>query len=168
MTATTSLDRLYLEHEPRIRSVGRSMLPPCEVDDFVHDVVIHAAEPLHQLRNPNREAAWVGSIARRRALDQLRLDSRRATICVDDAPDPLQADLVDCALAAVTIHESRPRWQRLPPLTRRALLLLADGNSYQQTAQELDISVSNLKTLVYRGRRAMGRHDRTQHSTALP
>ncbi len=133
------------------------MLAPTDVDDLVHDVVIHAAERLHQLRDPNCEATWIRSIARTRALEHLR---RNRHIPVDhfgdrrdlDAPDPASR-----ALASVAINEAQHRWRRLTPATRQAIALLADGATYNQTATALDIPVPTVKTIVYRGRRTMGR-----------
>lgn len=160
---TRDLDRLYLEHESRIRSIGYTMLPRTDVDDLVHDVVLHAAERLHQLRDPNSEATWIRTIAKTRALDRLRKQHCREQTCLEEhhhhlntadlaAPDP-----ADCAVAAATMQEERHRWARLDSTTQTALVLLADGATYREIAEQLDVPVPALKTRLHRGRRSMGR-----------
>ncbi len=111
-------------HLPDLRRrIARVIADPDDVGDLAHDVLLHTLSRLHELRQPDRFGAWLGSIAmnaardlRRRRVRQLRLEERFAA---EGAP-VLHAPVLQVGLSD-ELTEARVRRERV----RRALARLS-------------------------------------------
>ena len=64
MQRPSSFDEVVLSQLPRIRAIGRGMLPrSVDLDDFVQDVVVRVYLKREQLRDESRLPQWIASVA---------------------------------------------------------------------------------------------------------
>src|SRR5215469_8097106 len=64
--------RLYDRYARMVHGILLGRVPPCEVDDLVHDTFLQALRQLHTLRDSTRFGAWLAAITRNRANDYHR------------------------------------------------------------------------------------------------
>jgi len=132
-------------------------------EDAALDVVQHAFLRLCEQspeRLQDREAQWLFTVCRNRAVDLLRR-RRRATTpgdgtltgCVGKEPDPAAAveqdDLCRCLSGLI---------DELPPKQREAVGLWSEGFSYRQVAEILGQSEGNVRVLVHRALKYLRQH----------
>ena len=134
-----------------------------DAEDVAQDAFIEAFSGLHQLENPQAFAAWLGSIAVRRAgkyLRRQRLLWRFGGVCEPDDHTGYSAppDVV-CELRAA--YESV---MRLPPAERVALVLRRiEGMELSEIAQHMELSLATVKRRLVMGEARLARlHSRAQ------
>jgi RNA polymerase sigma factor (sigma-70 family) len=97
------------EHGPMVLRLCRSMLPVADAEDAWSETFLAALRAYPDLDAHANVAAWLTTIARRKAIDAIRRRERQATPTEsiadvgveDDRLGPADADLLD-ALAALT------------------------------------------------------------------
>ena len=120
-----------------------------DAQDLTAQVFLEALEGLHRYRERGNFAAWLFTLARRRATDHYR---RRPALALDDVPDPPdEQDL----LADVAQREAFERLRLLVAQLdddQRELLRLrfAAGLSFGQMAAALGRNEAAVKMAVYR------------------
>lgn len=121
----TAYRRLLTELTPYLRAMARRQLTPPDVDDAVQDILLS----LHSIRHTYDPARpfkpWLVAIARRRLIDRLRSQWRRA-----QHEDPLDDD-VTIADGRANAHENvlelralRRAVETLPTRQKEAVVLL--------------------------------------------
>jgi RNA polymerase sigma-70 factor, ECF subfamily len=124
--------------------------------DITQDVVVRgiASGALERVDNPT---AWLYRSARNAVIDSYRTRRVHAPILeqerwpdpgsTDDEPNQATRDLARCL---------QPLLRELPPTARDALTRVdLDGQTHQQAADQLGISVSGMKSRVQRARRQL-------------
>lgn len=146
---------LARRHGPVMRVYAEQVLGSnAESDDVVQESFLTGWRKLPDLEDPARFRAWMLQITTRKALDRLR--RRRDHDDLDET-----SHLNDVARAPERIVETRLQvdallaaLDRLPPVQRRCWLLRETvGYSYQEIAEELELSTSTVRGLLARARR---------------
>lgn len=130
-----------------------------DAEDVVQAAWIRAYRRLRQCRDPERFGAWVFRIAANGCKDALKA-SRRDVVPLDSIAEPGGggADPEDEVLRAEQRRRIAEALGRLPPDQAEAFLLKhAEGWSYEQMAEKLDVGISALKMRVHRAREQLRR-----------
>src|SRR5262249_37484766 len=138
---------------------------PHDADDLVQDTLERALSRAAQWRAPATDAApeqqeavvrnWTFGIMKNRWIDQRRaLGRERALITQDESlmmeAGDTSAETVPEYLSLVTALEKLPDEQRLA-----VALVLAEGLSYQEAAEVLEIPQGTLTSRLHRAREAL-------------
>jgi RNA polymerase sigma factor (sigma-70 family) len=83
-------ERIVAEHGPVVLRVCRALLGPVDADDAWSETFLSAMRAYPSLDSEANVAAWLVTIAHRKAIDQLRSRTRRP-IPVADPPEPPRA-----------------------------------------------------------------------------
>ncbi|WP_245674280.1 MULTISPECIES: sigma-70 family RNA polymerase sigma factor [Actinoplanes] len=140
-------------HDPIWRYIRRMLDRPGAADDVAQEAWAAALRALPRLRDPDRFAPWLMTIARRAVLDQLRERYRpepggEATVHhSDEADEALDRAIVADGLAG------------LPPVEREVLILYyLHDLSAEDCAQILGVPRGTVKSRLFRARRMLRAH----------
>jgi RNA polymerase sigma-70 factor (ECF subfamily) len=155
-----SIDRLdvsWSETLARVRAFVAARVGDDELAaDITQDVVVRsiASGALERVDNP---AAWLYRSARNAVIDHYRTHRRHETLHdLDLWPDPGPTDNRPNDATRELARCLQPLLRQLPPAARDALTRVdVDGQTNQQAATELGISVSGAKSRVQRARRQL-------------
>lgn len=152
----------FREVEARLRSfVSRRVASAADVDDVIQEVFLRLSQSVGSLRDEDRLAPWLFSIARNVVTDHHRRAARERPLGEgelalpeddrEDAPDarPLEDELAACVARFVA---------ELPPEQREAITLVElEGVSQKDAAERLGLSHSGMKSRVQRARAELRR-----------
>ncbi len=151
------VQQLYARYSHDLMRFCRSRLGSREeAEDAVQMTYLYALLALRRGVVPRFESAWLHKIATNVCLTRRRSTGRRERIEVPRDVGELQvarrggdaSELIDIDAALAT----------LPERQRRAIVLREwQGLSYQEIADELEISHSAVETLIFRARRSLAR-----------
>jgi RNA polymerase sigma factor (sigma-70 family) len=150
LTRDASFERLYRTHRRDVYgAVLRDVRDPDEAEDVTQIAFLNAFRALRRGEEPEKPRAWLVTIARnvvRRRYRALATRPREVLLDPDAAPDLSDLD-------GPTAGEIAAAIRRLPP-NQRAVILLREiqGLSYAEIAQELDLSLAAVETLIFRAR----------------
>jgi RNA polymerase sigma-70 factor, ECF subfamily len=98
-------------------------------------------------------AAWLVTIARNAYFDNIRKNRRMA----EDPDDVLASQLVaaDNPHTCLAVKQTMEKIKALPERQRVPLLLIADGASYEETAEALMEYEGTIKSRVHRGKQML-------------
>jgi RNA polymerase sigma-70 factor (ECF subfamily) len=154
---TDRLEDSWAEALDRIRAfVAARVGDPELAADITHDVVVRsiASGALDRVDNP---MAWLYRSARNAVIDHYR--TRHVQDRLGDAdswPDPGPTDNEPNEATRELARCLQPMLLQLPPASRDALTRVdVDGQTHQQAADQLGISVSGMKSRVQRARRQL-------------
>ena len=145
--------RLYDRYARMVHGILLGRVPPCEVDDLVHDTFLQALRQLHTLRDSTRFGAWLAAITRNRANDY----HRRAVEEVE-LPENLSAEG-----AGVRVSVSAPNQDQeaadllaaireLPETYREPMLLrLVEGMTGPEIAARTGLTSGSVRVNLCRG-----------------
>ena len=123
-------------------------------EDLTQDTFYEAWRSIKQLQEPHRARAWLFQILRHRYLHHIRDSGRRPQL--QDAPDAADehADTHPTALAQVAEAEDlQTALSQLPPDCRLVLVMvLMEGRTCQETADELKIPLGTVLSRLHRAR----------------
>jgi RNA polymerase sigma-70 factor, ECF subfamily len=150
-------DARWAEAVDRVRGFVAARVGDRELAaDITHDVLVRsiASGALDDVDNPT---AWLYRSARNAVIDHYRTRRVHETLDDEDAwPDP---DPVDDGPNDATRELARclqPMLEELPATAREALTRVdLDGQTHQQAAADLGLSVSGMKSRVQRARRQL-------------
>jgi RNA polymerase sigma-70 factor (ECF subfamily) len=139
--------QLHARYAAMVHAILLARLPPADAEDQVQEVFLIAWRKLGQLDDAAVFGAWLGAIARHRAVDCHR--RRRPTEALQDGwPDSHQASSSDVAevrnvLAAI---------QDLPEAYRETLLMrLCEGMSGPEIAEVTGLEPGSVRINLHRG-----------------
>ena len=84
-------EAIVAEHGPTVMRVCRAVLGPSTAEDAWSETFLSAMQAYAELRPDSDVEAWLVTIAHRKAIDQVRAESRRA-IVADDLPEEPSTD----------------------------------------------------------------------------
>ena len=139
--------RLLREIDEWLQQYFRRRLPAGDFDDAVQETLlaVHRRRHTYNARLPLEP--WLAAIAKRKWIDQLRAQSRRAA---DELPDSLAVDDHETSVTSATVlakllHELRPAQ------AQAIMLVKLRGYSVEEAAQETGQSPSAVKMNIHRG-----------------
>jgi len=150
---TTAFAVLVRRHGPFLRAFATRLTgSAADADDVVQDALIAAWNQLDTLAEPAKVRSWLASIVSRKATDRLRarkpvveLDEQRAEL-VERGPEQRaittsQLDALGLVLDALPVQQ-RQCW----------VLKEVGGYSYEQIAEQLDLTVVTVRGKLARAR----------------
>jgi RNA polymerase sigma factor (sigma-70 family) len=152
--ADRSFERLYRTHRRDVYNfVLHDVRNPDEAEDVTQVAFLNAYRALRSGRPPEKPRAWLLTIAqnvsrrrfRRRSaqIQEVPLDAELAVAAPDDYDGP-------------TAKEIYAAFRVLPDKQRSALAMRElQGRSYAEIADELDLSIPAVETLIFRARRTL-------------
>src|SRR6266508_1313106 len=138
LTRDTSFERLYRRHRRDVYgAVLRDVRDPDEAEDVTQIAFMNAFRAIRRGEEPDKPRAWLVAIARNVVRRRFQALARR----------PQEVVLAGEIAAAI---------RRLPP-NQRAVILLREiqGRSYAEIAEELELSLAAVETLIFRARRSL-------------
>jgi RNA polymerase sigma-70 factor, ECF subfamily len=154
---TDRLDASWVETVERLQAfVAARAGDPELAADITHDVVVRsiASGALDRVDNP---AAWLYRSARNALIDHYRTRHVHDPFDGDEVwPDPGPADDVPNGATRELARCLQPLLSELPPAARDALTRVdLEGQTNQEAATQLGLSVSGMKSRVQRARRQL-------------
>lgn len=147
-----AFEELYRRHRGDVyRSVLRDVRNPADAEDVTQAAFLNAYKALRSGSEPEKPRAWLLTIAQNVTRRSFRMRASR----------PQEVELEAEAFAArepegPSAAEIREALARLRPNQRAALVLREIGGlSYAEIAEELELSVAAVETLLFRARRAL-------------
>jgi RNA polymerase sigma-70 factor, ECF subfamily len=135
--------RLYELYAPMVHGILLARVPRDEVDDLVQDIFLHALGKLHTLRDATAFGAWIGMIARNRAMDFYR--SSRETVevteqmAIERPPNRTAKEILDLV-------------RRLPEAYRETLVLrFVEGMTGPEIAARTGLTPASVRVNLHRG-----------------
>jgi RNA polymerase sigma-70 factor (ECF subfamily) len=153
--ARAAVEELFREHRPNVYAICRSQLgDPGEAEDATQQVFLAAFRALANGTVPVRPGAWLAAIARNEC--HARAHARPPVATVDELAESPEADP---STQVVTRAEVSAVWAaigELPPSQREALLLReVRGLSYDELADDLQLTRPSIRSLLARARHAL-------------
>ncbi|MEV0284300.1 sigma-70 family RNA polymerase sigma factor [Kribbella sp. NPDC050820] len=142
-------------HEPVWGYVRRMLGRDDVADDVSQEVWLAVVRGLPRLREPERFAAWLFTIARRSVVNQLRGQYADQTPYVDQ-PRQTPYDEPDPAEQVVDRVDVRRLVDRVPVVEREVLVLFhLEDLSLEECADVLGVPVGTVKSRLHRARRML-------------
>ena len=152
-----AFDALYRRYFDRLhRFCQRHTRDVHEAEEIAQEAFVRALRSMDTLTGERRFYPWVTVIAKRLTIDRHRKLSR---VELTDEPDLGSVDPdLDHLFAAVDAGHVRDALAQVGPRHREVLLLReADGLSYAEIAERLDVPVTTVEALLHRARKALRR-----------
>lgn len=144
---------------------------PSEAEDAAQETFLRAYSRLEQYNPRHKFSTWVFSIANHHCIDRLR--KRRATfVSIDDNPvlQNLEGDMPLPESSVLSMERSAEVQQllnRMDPEYRTPLILRYwEEYSYDEIAEAMDLSLSAVKSRLFRARKQMAELYQ-QHEAAM-
>jgi RNA polymerase sigma-70 factor, ECF subfamily len=153
--------RLVLDHQRRIYRFVYGMVGiEALAEDLTQDVFLSAYKALERLPGDANEQAWLYTIARNRALQELRRRKILRWVPLgrtrdDGEPDEdIHADDGAPPLAEAVAERDRLRraMAKVPPKDLACLLLSIDGHSYKEVASMTKLTMPAVRARIFRAR----------------
>ncbi|ROO84338.1 RNA polymerase ECF family sigma subunit [Actinocorallia herbida] len=149
-----ALAEAYERLAPAIRGYVRGTVPQGSVDDVIQLVFLEVWRCRERFDPARSLEAWVLAIARRRAIDVLRRESRHSGRAV---PYTAAAGSWDNTASVGTAQDVRAALARLPEVQREAIALACFGRLTQrEIADRLHVPLGTVKARTARGLRRLG------------
>ena len=153
LTRDSSFERLYRRHRRDVYgAVLRDVRDPDEAEDVTQIAFMNAFRAIRRGEEPDKPRAWLVTIARNVVRRRYQAVARRPQEVALD--QEVAADLAD--VNGPTAGEIATAIRHLPP-NQRAVILLREiqGRSYAEIAEELELSLAAVETLIFRARRSL-------------
>lgn len=139
----SAFEMLYHRHARMVHGVLLARVAAADADDLVQEVFLQAWRRLESLREPAAFAAWVLTVARRRAADYYRRGVEPEELPEEIlSEDPPQAEAA-AALAAI---------RALPEAYRETLILrLVEGMTGPEIAARTSLTPASVRVNLHRG-----------------
>jgi RNA polymerase sigma factor (sigma-70 family) len=149
----SSFERLYRQHRRDVYgAVLRDVRNPAEAEDVTQAAFLTAFRAMRKGERPEKPRAWLVTIARNVIRRRYREHMRKPQEVALD-PD-FAAALTE--IEDPTAGEITAALRRLAPNQRRVIVLREiQGRSYAEIAQEMELSLSAVETLIFRARRSL-------------
>jgi RNA polymerase sigma-70 factor, ECF subfamily len=153
LTRDISFERLYRRHRRDVYgAVLRDVRDPDEAEDVTQIAFMNAFRAIRRGEEPDKPRAWLVTIARNVVRRRYQAVARRPQEVALD--QEVAADVAD--VNGPTAGEIAAAIRHLPP-NQRAVILLREiqGRSYAEIAEELELSLAAVETLIFRARRTL-------------
>ncbi|ACM38692.1 RNA polymerase sigma factor [Agrobacterium vitis] len=154
MAFTTAVHTEIEAHLPALQRFAKRLVGPNgDIEDLVQDTILRALNSSSQFRAGTALKSWLFTIMRnafytaynRRKREHVGMDDEFNLRMVMEPPQEWVVLYADLGLAM----------QHLPEASRRSLLMVASGASYDETALACGCEVGTVKSRVNRARKAL-------------
>jgi RNA polymerase sigma factor (sigma-70 family) len=155
--AFTALDARYRR---RLVRFARGFVPggTADAEDVVQDAMVRAVRALRNGSRPEALGPWLHRITRNCALDLTASRRRHPVVELADHAHPRAEDAQTAVERRMGVRGLVDDVGRLPDTQRSALVLRElEGRSYADIADELDVTVPAVKSLLVRARQGLKR-----------
>lgn len=148
---------LYERHSPALSAFIRNKLnDPIEVADVVHDAFIEVWSKADRFQGRSSVRSWIYSIARNKAVDRVRKQSR----VIVSEPDDSVADDAPHAETVITHAQDAERLQlcldQLPEVQRAAITLsFYEEMTYREISEVEGVSEGTVKSRVFHAKKLL-------------
>jgi RNA polymerase sigma-70 factor (ECF subfamily) len=162
---TEAFRALIQEYQGRVAaSIARLAGPGLDPEEFAHEVFVRVWKSAHRYEPSARLSTWLFTIARNLVLNEIRYKTRHPAVSRDalieeghpeaEGPAAQSNRQPDAAMLESELHEAIDlALQTLPDNQRTAIVLRRyEGASYEEIAAVLEVSVSSVKSLLFRAR----------------
>ncbi|HEY4098550.1 MAG TPA: sigma-70 family RNA polymerase sigma factor, partial [Baekduia sp.] len=153
--AFTALDARYRR---RLVRFATGFVPggTADAEDVVQEAMVRAVRALRNGSRPEATGAWLHRITRNCALDLTAARRRHPVVELVDHADPAAEDAQAAVERRLGVRGLVADVGALPRTQRSALVLRElEGRSYADIADELDVTVPAVKSLLVRARRGL-------------
>jgi RNA polymerase sigma factor (sigma-70 family) len=155
--AFAALDARYRR---RLVRFARGFVPggTADAEDVVQDAMVRAVRALRNGSRPESLSSWLHRITRNCALDLTAARRRHPVVELADHAHPPAEDAGTAVERSLGVRGLVADVGRLPDTQRSALVLRElEGRSYADIADELDVTVPAVKSLLVRARQGLKR-----------
>ncbi|MDX6684224.1 MAG: hypothetical protein QOF86_352 [Baekduia sp.] len=155
--AFAALDDRYRR---RLVRFARGFVPggTADAEDVVQDAMVRAVRALRNGSRPETPGPWLHRITRNCALDLTASRRRHPVVELADHAHPPAEDAQEAVERRMGVRGLVDDVVRLPDTQRSALVLRElEGRSYADIADELDVTVPAVKSLLVRARQGLKR-----------
>lgn len=152
---TVAFAVLVRRYTPMMRAYARRILSgSADVDDVLQDAFITAWEQLAQLQDPGQAKSWLMRITSRKAIDRVRVSRSYTDLTEMELPAPERIAPPRQAEANAGVAALNEALLALPDAQRECWVLREFGGyTYEEIAEQLDVSVSTVRGLLARARK---------------
>lgn len=146
---------LVRRYTPMMRAYTRRIMnASADVDDVVQEAFVTAWQRLPDLEDAAKVKSWLMRITGHKALDRLRASRVHADVDDIDVPAPDRVSPARIVEGRAGVEELGQALRELPGPQREAWVLREfAGCSYDEIAEELDVSPSTARGLLARARK---------------
>lgn len=131
------------------RFISGLLLDEAAIDDVAQDTLISIADSIASFTGRSKFTTWAHRVAKNRTVDHLRRQRETAPLQEDPELGPAQR-MSSMIATRVSVQEALAQ---LPEKYRDPVTLRdVEGQTYQEVAEGLDLSVGTVKSQVSRGR----------------
>ncbi len=150
--AAAETEQLFETHfSPLLRYLHSSIRGQTDLEDAAQDAFIKFFRARSNGQQIDRPKAWLYRVARRQALDQAK---RHKPVLLDpekwQAVEARIANPSDSPATVAARQMAELPWDMLSDMERQCLLLRADGITFREAAEVLDITISSVASYVAR------------------
>lgn len=138
---------------PHMRAFARSLAKHREnAEDLVGDTIVRALGAEHLFTPGTNLRAWVFTIMRNIWFNRGREMAKKRAVPLDDI---IGVGTAETATDRIRLREMEVALNSLPPIHLEVIMLAADGLTYEQIADEIDMEIGTAKSRVSRARTAL-------------
>lgn len=152
-----AFDIIIRRHSAKLLGYARQILRSThEADDVVQETWVTAWRTLSQLQNPEALTGWLMRIVSNRAIDRIRAHRETASLDLLDNAGPDHERPDARAMVSSDLSQVRRVLGELPDLPRQCWFLReVGGYSYEEIAEQLEVSHSTVRGAISRARRML-------------
>lgn len=149
---------IYKRHGGHLLGYARSFLKRTETaEEITQDIWCKVIRLAPSYKGSGNFVAWIYTLTRNACLNQLRSQSKLQFQEDAGAKEVSDADTEKEFLQKMDLSKLKEAILQLPDQQRISLLLFCvEDMSYDEIARELDLSLSSVKSLIFRARQTLG------------
>jgi RNA polymerase sigma-70 factor (ECF subfamily) len=149
---------LFDRHSPRLLGFCRRFMGATDRgEDMAQDIWVKVVRAAPSYRGENKFGGWLMSIARHVCLDELRKHATKFEVPseMDDVSSESTIPLEEQIDQQEKVDELKRHIEALPASQRVVLVLSMNEIAYEQIAEELDLTLAAVKSLLFRARQSL-------------
>jgi RNA polymerase sigma-70 factor, ECF subfamily len=158
----SDITQLFMQYHPLLVKKASSLVGEKFAEDIVQDAWVSLLQSSDTIRN---HGPWLNRVIFNKSLNRLKKENRNISLDRSCIADPESHYYPEDSLISVAdspennasllqrLSKTQARWQSLPPKQKAACeLRFVHEYSYEQIAEALNVSITNSKVLLHRGK----------------
>ncbi|NBC04629.1 MAG: sigma-70 family RNA polymerase sigma factor [Bacteroidetes bacterium] len=134
---------------------------PNDQEDLVQEIIYHMLEGYPRFNHRSKITTWMYRVALNVSISYLRKSKTRKKYIGQMPEKIIEIKTEENEMVDSEIIQLQKIIQNLDELNRAIMIMYLDGNSHDEIAEVLDISVSNVGTKIYRIKKRLKEHFKT-------